>query len=194
MRAGVEMMMLTPIALEALKEDIRRIEDELLKKENLKDLHLEIDAKYQRFFPDWGKGMRSFSPSSGFVYAHITNETTMEHNLKMMVGKLKGLEIYPHFENGNGSSTNISPVFYNSVEVDIEITFNDARTAVENMTGLTESDVQEALEKINELEDIIKSEERKTKKWDSAKEIIKWMADKSVDVGITLLPLLLKIK
>ena len=35
--------------------------------------------------------------------------------------------------------------------------------------------------------------ENNAKVWDNAKEIIKWMADKSVDVGLTLLPLLLKM-
>ena len=49
------------------------------------------------------------------------------------------------------------------------------------------------LEKIDELETIVGANERKTKKWERAKEIIKWIADKSVDVGIAMLPLIMKI-
>jgi len=48
--------------------------------------------------------------------------------------------------------------------------------------------------KINELEKIVKSPDRKSKKWENAKGIVKWIADKGVDVGIALLPLLLQIK
>ena len=47
---------------------------------------------------------------------------------------------------------------------------------------------------INELEKIVKSSDRKSKKWENAKGIVKWIADKGVDVGIALLPLLLQIK
>ena len=47
---------------------------------------------------------------------------------------------------------------------------------------------------IDELEEIVKSSERRSKKWENAKKIIKWIADKGVDVGIALLPLLLQIK
>ena len=47
---------------------------------------------------------------------------------------------------------------------------------------------------MDELEKIVKSSESRSKKWENAKEIIKWIADKSVDVGIALLPLLLRIK
>ena len=39
----------------------------------------------------------------------------------------------------------------------------------------------------------MKSKDSKSKKWSKAKEIIKWIADKGVDVGIALLPLVLQI-
>ena len=61
------------------------------------------------------------------------------------------------------------------------------------MGSLTDSEIDEILSKIDELENIVNSSDRKTKKWDKAKGIIKWVADKGVDVGISLLPLILKI-
>lgn len=79
------------------------------------------------------------------------------------------------------------------MEFTLNITFSEAKERVENMTSLKEDEIQDILERIDELESIINSSERKTKKWDNAKEIIKWIADKSVDVGLTLLPLLLKM-
>lgn len=62
------------------------------------------------------------------------------------------------------------------------------------MSALPDAEIREILSRIDEMEAIVKSSERKSKKWENAKEIIKWIADKGVDVGIALLPLLLQIK
>lgn len=75
----------------------------------------------------------------------------------------------------------------------INISFEDTKRKIENMTSLTDSEIDEIHNKIDELEKIIISSERKTKKWDQAKDIIKWVADKGIDVGLTLLPLILKL-
>lgn len=61
------------------------------------------------------------------------------------------------------------------------------------MSSLREDEIEEITSKIDEIERIVNSKDRKTKKWEKAKEIIKWIAEKGVDVGITLLPLLLQI-
>ena len=58
---------------------------------------------------------------------------------------------------------------------------------------MPDSELRDILKKVEELEVIVQSQDRRTKKWENAKEIIKWVADKGVDVGIALLPLLLKI-
>ena len=81
----------------------------------------------------------------------------------------------------------------NNVAVDIHISFSDAREKIENMSALREDEILEIVTKIDELEQIINSTDRKTQKWEKTKEIIKWLADKSVDVGLALLPLILKI-
>ena len=53
-------------------------------------------------------------------------------------------------------------------------------------------EIEEIQKRINELEEIVSSKDSKSKKWSKVKEIIKWIADKGVDVGIALLPLVLK--
>ena len=62
------------------------------------------------------------------------------------------------------------------------------------MSSLSENEIEEIQSKINALEEIVNSKESKSKKWSKAKDIIKWVADKGVDVGIALLPLILKIR
>jgi len=82
----------------------------------------------------------------------------------------------------------------NENKVDINISFSDVRKEIENMSALPDTEIEEILDKINELEKIVKSPDRKSKKWENAKGIVKLIADKGVDVGIALLPLLLQIK
>ena len=74
-----------------------------------------------------------------------------------------------------------------------EGTLEKARETVNLMTSLPDEDIEEIQKRINELEKIVNSKESKSKKWSKAKDIIKWVADKGVDVGIALLPLVLKI-
>lgn len=93
-----------------------------------------------------------------------------------------------------GIVVNASSSATNQVELNLNISFSEVKDKIENMTSLPEADIQEALKKIDELESIVKSTERKTAKWEKAKSIIKWIADKGVDVGIAMLPLLLQIQ
>ena len=60
------------------------------------------------------------------------------------------------------------------------------------MNSLREEEIQEILEKVNELEKIISSKERKSKKWEMCNGIVKWIADKGGDVAISLLPLIIE--
>ena len=73
------------------------------------------------------------------------------------------------------------------------MSFNMARETINSMTALTNEEIEEIQNRIDEIEEIVNSKETKSKKWSKAKEIIKWIADKGVDVGIALLPLILKI-
>lgn len=75
----------------------------------------------------------------------------------------------------------------------VSVTFESVRDKVNNMTSLPDEDIEEIQKLIGEIEEIVNSKETKSKKWSKAKEIIKWIADKGVDVGIALLPLILKI-
>ena len=75
----------------------------------------------------------------------------------------------------------------------LSVSFDDVRKKIEAMSALPEGDLEEIQSKIDELESIVKSKDTRNKKWSAAKEIIKWVADKGVDVGIAIPPLLLNI-
>ncbi len=90
-----------------------------------------------------------------------------------------------HNENNNHNENNLSNML---------LSFQDAKQKIENMSALTDNEIEEILQKINQLEDVVNSAERKSKKWENVKGIIKWVADKSFDVAKIIIPLVLKIE
>lgn len=114
-------------------------------------------------------------------------------NLKMMKAKLETYKYQmnavqlPKPEVSNSQVVNVT----NSVNVNV--TFEQVRKEVEEMTSLTNEQTQEVLDKISEIEEVVKSKDSKKSKWEKVKPVLAWMADKSCDVGIALLPLLFKI-
>lgn len=67
------------------------------------------------------------------------------------------------------------------------------REKIEDMTSLTNEETEEVLAKISEIEEVVKSNDKKKTKWEKIKPVLVWLADKSLDIGTALLPLLLKI-
>ena len=61
------------------------------------------------------------------------------------------------------------------------------------MNGLSDEETENVLAKIDEIKAIVDQKEPKKTKWKKIKPILIWLADKSVDVGCALLPLILKI-
>ena len=66
--------------------------------------------------------------------------------------------------------------------------FQELKNKIENMSTLTDSQIDEMLEKIETLEKAINSNTRKSKKWENAKESIKWFLDKGFDIAKVIIP------
>lgn len=174
---------------DALIEDVTRI---ILNSDDLNSLVLDY---YHSDNPDYIADARKLKAKLMFTRASlidaneeakkeekIASEQRELERLRLQVELSKGqitIQNTNHNENNNNSS--------------ISITFDNVRDNVNAMTSLPEEEIKDIRNKIDELENIVKSTESKSKKWSNAKEIIKWIADKGVDVGLALLPLLLKI-
>lgn len=157
---------------------------------NCIDFHKTLISKYSPIIDSFGENL----------YSLIYDEdmSCCFSNIKTMVSKLELFRAM-EYKNGvdkkeNGITINNNNNNTNSNTVDINISFEQARSTIENMTALPDSEVEEILLKVDELEKIIQSSDRKTRKWENAKGIVKWIADKGMDVGMTLLPLLLQIQ
>lgn len=158
-------------------------------------LYKAVTAKYHAYVPKLSDGLYEYMQAYG-LYEDVTGETLF-HNLEQIYNKMiafKSLN-YPSLKNSIPQSAPMVQITNtNENKVDISVSFSDVRREIENMSALPDTEIEEILNKISELEKIVKSMDRKSKKWENAKGIIKWIADKGVDVGIALLPLLLQIK
>ena len=195
-----------------IDEDIENLKDALSDINNARtleyaklQLYKELTAKYHPYVPQLSDGLYNFIPSCAF-YDDVAGES-LRHNLNQVYNKLLTFKAtgYPSLIpfkkqhnhsivlNANYTSQNTN---YNSNESNIIIciSFEQVRQKIENMSSLSEAEIEEILCKINELEQIVQLSDRKSKKWDNAKGIIKWIADKGVDVGISVIPLLLQKK
>lgn len=177
-----------------VEQDLHRTEEALTTKNGVVDLLSELLGKYSKVSTNFPK-----IEMNSLLY-RMHPETPSQH-LRMIQGflsayQLNGCEDYKFDETKNSGInviTTISNANENKNDINIH-TFAEVREQVENMTSLPDSEIEEILSKISMLEEIVNSRERKSKKWETAKEIIKWVANKGVDVGLTLLPLLLQIK
>lgn len=176
--------------------DIERLSNtqNLSDDERLK-LHREMDGKYQACIKKWYEGLCCTDKESTIIWYQSLRMSpdSVQENLEMMKAKLETYKYQmnavqlPKPEVSNSQVVNVT----NSVNVNV--TFEQVRKEVEEMTSLTNKDTEEILEKISEIEEVVKSKDSKKSKWEKVKPVLTWLADKSCDVGIALLPLLLKI-
>ena len=97
-------------------------------------------------------------------------------NMKKSLSKNKNFTIdsYKTLINNNTNNLNIS------------LSFENAKQRIEEMEGLTQEETAEIQDKIDELERISKENITKKKKWAKVKPILLFALDKSVDVAVML--------
>ena len=181
----------------AIKLDQKKIDEALVSNdvETMRCVHMHIDGKYGAYVPDWYKGMFGYFENFGFDHPSLLLDSLI-NNLNLMKSKLEGFELgfekqgKRSYSPSNSVNVNVS----NTNEINVTVSFEQARQQIEDMTSLTEKETEEILAKIAELEEIINSKDKKKTKWEKSKSVLLWLADKSFDVGMTLLPLLLKLQ
>lgn len=172
----------------------------ILQENEKQKLYKEVTAKYYPYIPKLGDGLYEFTAEFGF-FDDVTG-SSLDHNLTQIYYKMMAYQSLG-FPGLTDRMKSVGPVINlttknenhntNENSYTISISFDDVRKKIGGMTSLPYEDLEEIQAKINELEEIVKSKDGKSKKWARAKDIIKWIADKGVDVGISILPLLLNI-
>jgi len=182
----------------AVRADIHKIEalTDVYDQTQILELHRYLDGKYQYCMADWGKSMWGYIDGIGFAYDGL-DTGSLKENLAMMKPKL---EAFMH-----GWNTAKQPARYNpptapdvnvtvNNNVTVNITFEQVRAKIEDMTSLTDEQTKEALDKVSEIESVVKGDGSKKSKWEKIKPILTWLADKSFDVAMTILPLLFQVQ
>lgn len=188
-----------------IKNDIVEIEnaikEEKINFEELKKIHIKIDGKYQSKIENWGKSMYNWNDNFGFDYNYADIDSLKE-NLYTMKSKLEGYLQDYDLKLTESLKTN-KPLIYNynnnenanvnSNKIEMKLDFNIIKENIKNMESLTNEETEETLKRIKELEDIYKSNDKRKNKWEKAKKVAIWLLNKSVDVAIQVLPILLEI-
>lgn len=180
----------------AIWADIQKITDVLATptESGLMEVHQYIDGKYQACIAGWNQSVYGYVPGYGFNY-DVIGEESLVHNLQMMKPKLEAFIEGWNVITAPTTATTIPEVNVNTTtNVNINITFEQVRSKIEDMTSLTDEQTREALEKVSEIESVIKGEGSKKSKWERIKPILVWLADKSFDVAMAILPLLLQVQ
>ena len=182
-----------------VKEDIIKIEEALSKSDEkiLHDVHMMIDGKYQTKIERWGLSQYGWRDSYGFHYGTLDFDS-LKHNLQNMKSKLEGyiqdIDLKPLTINKPTKSINV----YNKNENNISnivsnVNFNTVEEKINECESLTEEETKEALKYLKELKEIYESKGNRKSKWEKAKKILIWLADKSVDIAIAFFPIITSI-
>lgn len=178
-----------------IQSDIDKIKGVLQSNSSIQELtniHMYIDGKYQSKISNWGLSQYSWNDKLGFNYEFL-GEDSLKHNLNNMTNKLEGyLQDYRLLPLASSSSPTIKFINNNTNnnEIKVEIDFTNLINKINDMESLTETETNEAIEKVKEIEKIYKSKDSKKKKWEKIKNILIWLADKSVDLAIAYLPII----
>lgn len=161
-----------------------------------KRLFIELISKYSAHIAGFGDGLEGYRPSSGQYLTNYQADSEFEDNIQAIKFKLiafknngytntKSMDDNPNFQVTNTLTANQTQ--------HISITFEEVKRHIKDMTGLSDEETENTLAKIDEIKAIVEQEGSKKTKWQKIKPILIWLADKSVDVGCALLPLILKI-
>lgn len=76
----------------------------------------------------------------------------------------------------------------NGANISIKDSFNNSKNFIENIEKISKEDKKEIIDKIDQIEKILKSNDKKESKKSKLKQIFIWLIEKSIDVGIAIVP------
>lgn len=181
--------------LDMVQADITRIDNIICLHDNSKqwELFRELDGRYQACVRDWYRGMWQSTRDGTRLYFNVLKEypNQVTDNLRLIKSKLETFQFQMNaVEIPDSPSTQVNV----TTNVSVNITFEQARAKIEDMTSLTDEQTKEALAKLAEIEAAVNGGGSKKSKWEKIKPILTWLADKSFDLATIILPQLLKVQ
>ena len=152
-------------------EDIKKCDDILngsFDEKKWKELHVELTAKYSAHISNIGSDMYGYIAQGNFFDVNLVGQEGLKHNLFVLKNKLIAFKNFGYKNRKPISSEkgiNIQNTLSASQTTTINISFEEVKRQIENMTGLSESETNETLQKIDEIKAIVELQEPKKSKW-----------------------------
>ncbi len=119
----------------------------------------------------------------GIIYLLSEYAENLLNKKESTVNKEKSPQVVINNNNTANASAN------NNVNIDISTIIEQAKQQIDD-EGFSDKQREELLEKLNELELIAKSNESKGKRWNKAKEILKWLIEQGIAAAGIIVPVL----
>lgn len=196
-----------------ISKDIERIIDIISTNSNndevTRTLQKELVAKYRNEIAnidkDLDRGVIALNGGAGRSPNYVLNLNNIKAKLEILLAKLRYERSRPKEQSAplvnvtntnssdNHSNNNNNLSNTNNNTVDVKLLFEDARKNIENDTSLSDTEVEEILNRINELEEVHNSEESPRSKWSKSKQVMSWLLEKGPKIASTLLPLIAEV-
>lgn len=164
--------------------------------QEFRDFFSELVCKYNSYITGFSTGLYGYSGQRDYYDFSYPDRGELQDNIKAIKFKLIAFKNnnYKNCQDTNSNQNiNIANNLTATQTQNINITFEGVKKLIEEMSGLSEEETNQTLQRVDEIKAIVELKESKKSKWQKIKPILTWIADKSVDVGIALLPLILKI-
>ena len=167
--------------------------NELIERKFANYTHVQtLLGKYIMDYPDFNKGIISYASVPGYETNEIENIKIIKGKLEYLLNRVDNPDLYNKQKNsGITISTTNNNTNTNSNNITLNINIDEIKENITDNTYLSDVAKQELLSKLDEIVELQKSKESKTKKWDKAKSILAFLLDKGVDIAIMYIPQIL---
>lgn len=157
----------------------------------------EITSAYKPYIHDLYESTNYYREC---YFDHECTKDELLMDLRLIVRKLDLFErdnctptrLYENMSSSINLTTSNVNNNSNNVSIDIAVVFNELKKEVESMGYLPHSEIENIKEKISEIEEICTSNDTRPVKWSKLKSTFEWLTSKGVDIGIKLLPVIVK--
>lgn len=200
------MLEILECAIEDLKVLNNVIQNNYKYKESIQNLPIylfEIRGKYDKIIKDFKEGLAEDYRRKNSI-GRNTNISLdlpkLKNDTNFIMGRLetfvvsKGKDYNYDYQKGNivihNNNNNLN---HNNNETSVDVSMNasyeNVVSVIQNITSLPESEIQNLLGHIKEIEDLKKNTQlRKQQKWEGISKAATYVLDKGLDIGIACLP------
>ena len=169
-----------------IKSDIEFC-NELISRRYAVHTHVQtLIGKYMIDYPDFNKGIIAYASVPGHETNEIENIKIIKGKLEYLLNRVDNPDLY-----NKPSNLGTTIVNTNTNTITLNMSVDEIRDNITDNTYLSDTSKQELLNKLDEIIELQKSKESKSKKWDKAKAILAFLLDKGVDIAIMYIPQIL---